>query len=230
MTFTPEPHASWNSVPPLRSGLGIAEEGTLGIAVRLPSGRFFTSARHVVGDPPATPTPVSVFRSSGDWQTTVSLSRLDSGTEPGDPTLLARHDLALLLCTTSTANVTPDDTAALPSFGVVLAGDPLEIRGARHTDWIETTYQADFGPEHAPFFANLAAFSGEHYGIIDLAPLGTDAAQHGNSGSVLWIKHTGGYAAVGHLVAVSQDRPIALIITYRKTFQILGLGAAEVIA
>lgn len=64
MTFTPRPHAAWNALPPLRSGLAAerAGKGTLGAAISLPLGTYFTCARHVAGERGAAPESMSVYR------------------------------------------------------------------------------------------------------------------------------------------------------------------------
>lgn len=227
-SFTPQSHAQWNGTSPPRSGLAIESEefGTLGVALRVAGTTYFTCARHVAGDsPPAVPQPVGVCRTNGSYIAAQSLLRQKA--EPALASDLDNLDLAFLQAPSDARNVLPNGHA-LGAIGVVVAGDQLEIRGCRHADWITTTYQSHFIEEYKASFDALP-YDLDHFGIIELGPLGPASQQPGNSGSVLWLNDGGGFQAVGHLVQVSLVHPIALIVRYRSAFEALGLGAATVI-
>ncbi len=231
MAFTPEPHSAWSGAPPLRSGLAIerAERGTLGVALQIGGDTYFTAARHVSGLAPAVPESVGVFRTSGDYQTAPELLCLDAASEPGDSAVEASLDLALLKANVGATNGTPDGSPPQPGFGVAATGDQLRLRGCRHANWVTTTYEGDFDASFAPFFDPLSSFDTEHFGIIDLTPLGAATVQQGNSGTVLWLSTAQGFLVVGHLVAVSFVKNLALIVQYRSAFERIQLQNARVL-
>ena len=230
MNFTPETHSAWSGSPPLRSGLAIerAERGTLGVALSIDGDTYFTAARHVTGPAPQAPQNVRILRSSGDYKRAPELRCLDAASEPGDSAIEAKLDLALLKAADILKNQTPDGSQPQPGFGVAATGDELQLRGCRHANWVTTSYQGDFDASHAPFFDPLP-FETEHFGVIDLAPLGAAAVQQGNSGTVLWLSTTHGFVVVGHLVAVSFVKNLALVVQYRSAFDRIQLQDARVL-
>lgn len=229
MTFTPEPHGTWDGVRPLHAGLAIERslKGTLGVAVELPSGTYVTAARHVAGRPPTAAQAMGVFRGGASWDTTTDLERLDALAEPGAELILDSLDIAFLRAPASVQNVTPDASVPQQGIGVARAGDTLHLRGSRHEDWIETEYEDDFGQQHEHLFTGLL-LEREHLGIIELGPLGPAAQQEGNSGTALWVWRTAGFAVVGHLVAVSFREAKGLIVLYRSALRQLGLTQLSV--
>jgi hypothetical protein len=226
--MTPDAHAAWNGRPPLCSGTAVqrAEIGTLSIAVRLPSGTYFATARHVIGGASNETEQVKVFREGNQWSLTNDLMRPTAADEPGAAQILASLDVAFLEANVDAHNLTPDAASASTSIGTLTAGDEVWLRGCRHDHWIRTTYLRDFAPDdEAHFNSGLAR---EHAGIIDLTPLGTADAQPGNSGTAVWLRVGDVWCAVGHLVAVSELAPLVLVVRYRSAFAALGLDPVVV--
>lgn len=230
MTFDPEPHARWNGKLPLRGGLGIelARRGTLGAAVTFADTHYFTAARHVVGVADTSVVAVRVSRNGSAWEPSDGLVRLDAESEPGAAHLLAQADLTLLRTSAPLLNTTPSARRPRSGFGEAVAGSRVWLRGCRHRDWIETTYEGRFRRRHERLFERHF-LDHRQLGVIDLEALGPASVQQGNSGTTVWQVDDDDCAVLGHLAAVSFVKRKGLIVLYRMAFVALGLDTANVV-
>lgn len=223
--------AAWHGGD-LRSGLAIEGPGgkaTLGVAVAHGQRVYLLTARHAFDAQGLHDERVSVLRESGEYRSTSRLVRPGADRAPVDDADMRATDVDFLIATGGVENDTPHGFTPIANFWAPDPDEDLVFRGLRHSDWVQCTYSDPFTADDRRLFGDLDSFDTNVLSIVRL-PAGDDADDYvGDSGATLWSVGSGICRAVGQLVGVSTQVPLALVSTYWLVQEKVGLVGSRVV-